>query len=87
MVKRCGNIEVTSHETTLKAQTYEIECGEDGQYPAGSRVRVRLKDSTEPLQIAEIYVNGDIGRSSKCDMICYLKLCKVNWRFRFFIGV
>ena len=58
-------IEVTSYRATLEDQTYEIDCGEDGDYPVGSKVRVRLEDTRNPLEIAEIYAYGDQGRCSK----------------------
>ena len=56
-------IEVTSYRATLEDQTYEIECGEDGNYPVGSKVRVRLEDTSNPLEIAEIHAYGDLGKS------------------------
>ena len=65
MVKECGIIEVTSYRATLEDQTYEIDCGEDGNYPVGSKVRVRLEDTKNPLEIAEIYAYGDLGMSQK----------------------
>ena len=58
-------IEVTSYRATLEDQTYEIDCGEDGDYPVGSKVRVRLEDTNKPLEIAEIYAYGDQGWCSK----------------------
>ena len=65
VVEECGMIEVTSYRATLEDQTYEIECGEDGNFPVGRKVRVRLEDTNKPLEIAEIYVYGDLGRCPK----------------------
>ena len=61
MVEECGIIKVTSFKATVEDQTYEIECGEDGKYPVGSKVRVRLEDTEKPLEIAEIYAYGELG--------------------------
>ena len=74
MVEECGRIEVTNNRATLVDQTYEIDCGEDGDYPVGSKVRVLLEDTNKPLEIAEIYVYGDLGRGPKLkvDTIKYL---------------
>ena len=76
MVEECGTIDVTSFKATVEDQTYEIGCGEDGEYPVGSKVRVRLEDSEKPLEIAEIYAYGDLGRSSNCDTNYHLRLCQ-----------
>ena len=72
LVKECGIIEVTSYRATLEDQTYEIDCGEDADYPVGRKVRVILEDTNKPLEIAEIYAYGDQGRSSKADIITKL---------------
>ena len=67
---------MTSFKATVEDQTYEIDCGEDGKYPVGSQVRVRLENTDKPLEIAEIYAYGDLGKSSNCDTNNQLKLCK-----------
>ena len=61
---------MTSFKATVEDQTYEIDCGEDGKYPVGSKVRVRLEDTDKPLEIAEIYAYGELGWSSTFDTIC-----------------
>ena len=58
MVKECGRIWVTNFNLTAEAQTYPIDCGADGLYPVGSKVRVRLDGTNKPLEIAEIRVDG-----------------------------
>ena len=87
MVKECGIIEVTSFKATVEDQTYEIECGEDGKYPVGSKVRVRLEDTEKPLEIAEIYAYGELGWSSTfcktptfcvCNFIIPVHVCNRN---------
>ena len=55
-------IEVTSFRATLEDQTYKINCGGDGEYPVGSKVRVRLEQTSNPLEIAEIRVDGELGK-------------------------
>ena len=60
-------IKVTSHVTTAEAQTYSFDCGAGGVYPVGNKVRVRSEDTTEPLEIAEISVNGLM--ISKCHFV------------------
>ena len=52
---------MTSFKATVEDQTYEIDCGEDGKYPVGSQVRVRLENTDKPLEIAEIYAYGELG--------------------------
>ena len=59
---------VASHVATAEAQTYPIECGTDGVYPVGSKVRVRLEHTKMPLEIAEISVAGLLLLMSKCYM-------------------
>ena len=55
MIEECGEISVTSDTLTAEAQTYPIDC-DDGV--KGNKVRVRLEEIYEPLEIAEISVMG-----------------------------
>ena len=63
MVKECGVIEVSSNELTAAAQTYPIECVKDSEFPMGRKVRVRLENTNNPLEIAEISVQTDSSMS------------------------
>ena len=86
MVKGCGLIEVTSNELTAEAQTYSVECGKVDAYPLGNKVSVRLEDTNEPLEIAEIIVIGWLGKFLNCgstweinsDLTLYTYLGNVN---------
>ena len=59
MVKECGVIKVNSYKLNAKDQTYKFECGKDGGYPLGNKLRVRLEDTNKPLEIAEISAFGE----------------------------
>ena len=54
-MEECGEITVTSNTLTAVAQTYPVDC-DDGV--KGNKVRVRLKNTDKPLEIAEISVMG-----------------------------
>ena len=59
VVKECGVIKVSSYKLNAKDQTYKFECGKDGKYPVGNKLRVRLEDTNKPLEIAEISAFGE----------------------------
>ena len=53
---------MTSNSLTAEAQTYPIDCDDGAE---GNKVRVRLKDTEEPLKIAEISVLGYYWKTSR----------------------
>ena len=55
VVRECGVITVTSNVLSARAQTYTVNCAEETR---GNRVRVRLENTGNPLEIAEISVMG-----------------------------
>ena len=57
VVRECGEITVTNNVLSARAQTYTVNCPEETR---GNRVRVRLENTGNPLEIAEISVMGYI---------------------------
>ena len=63
MAGTCGSIDVTSGVATADAQTYEIDCGVEGIYPQGRKVRIQ-HEGIKTLAIAEIQAYGDLYAKS-----------------------
>ena len=59
---------MTSNTLTAEAQTYHIDCDDGAE---GNKVKVRLEDTEEPLEIAEISVMGyrEISEYTDCSIL------------------